>query len=202
MKWLDEHLETFVRPRLGYIPNLSGPVTYTGMEQFPDGNIKALFEIWQQAKKRANGKPILLPGRDVFLVEIMARLEDFPDTVFKPEYSSQVSKSGLVKEDYSKHYCLDTGYSGSVPKALGCKDFNLVSYRAGTNVKLHRLFPDDDKHSHLASPMECVAKYWDPGNVVNKQIVQKITTSDELFATAAKLTRHIVKAVVRLGLKP
>lgn len=69
---------------------------------------------WKALKSRAHGKPILLPGRDVFLWEVMARQEDYP-TVF----SHQVSR--ITVDQWAKEhpecigmFAFDTGFMGSV----------------------------------------------------------------------------------------
>jgi hypothetical protein len=90
--WLDEHLETFVRPYLGYIPNLKDkPSKKSGhadwSEILTNEAFYLLYLAWQEAKSRAAGRPILLPGRDVWLLEVIARCEggNYP-TVFRPSY--------------------------------------------------------------------------------------------------------------------
>lgn len=135
-EWLDEHLETFVRPNLGSIPDINR--TRMADKGWTEKRISALHAIWTQCKRLAEGRPILLPGRDVWLLEVLARMEGFP-TTFRKDISSCVAKSGLLKEDFSHFHAFDTGYSGSVPKALKCEHWHLMTW-SGMGPK-----PEDPK---------------------------------------------------------
>lgn len=146
-KWLEEHLETFVKPYLGKIPNLpsdkEGAYIASWNYWTNPKIITALKVSWNEAKKLAKDKKILLPGRDVWEFEILARLEGYP-TVFRPDISTAVAPH--VEEDYSDCCCIDTGFKGSVPKAMGIKDFRLISYMPETKKitktkKAHQIFP-------------------------------------------------------------
>ena len=124
--WLDQHLEEFVRPQLGEIPEVDPKNVW--IQRFTPNYLKALRATWDQAKRRSRGLPILLPGRDVFLLEILARMEQYP-TEYRQDISSIVAQySRLVGKNYSNHYVVDTGYSGSVPKRLKAARWDLIRY--------------------------------------------------------------------------
>jgi len=152
MSWLDEHLETFVRPYLGSIPNIDMTSNYLkSWDQRLNMTLKA---VWERAKIRAMGRPILLPGRDVWEFEILARMEGFP-TTFRPEFSGEVVRNIKIKEDFSQHYVLDSGFAGSVPKALKATHFGLVAkgptqlFRKSTDGKILPLMPTDQTQKLL-----------------------------------------------------
>lgn len=113
MGWLQNHMETFVKPTLGYIPVLDN--NYRRV--FTSEEMAVVKAMWKAVKCEARrvGKPILLAGRDVFIFEILARREGFP-TTFRPDISRLTVSH--VKEDYSGHLLFDTGFAGSIPRAL------------------------------------------------------------------------------------
>jgi hypothetical protein len=121
MSWLQDHLENFVKPLLGEIPILSNGDRYFTNEELVI--IKAIWRAVRNESKRL-GIPILFPGRDTWVWEVLARRENYP-TVFRPDISA--TTCAHVKDDYSNYLVLDTGYSGSVPKALKCKYYLLGS---------------------------------------------------------------------------
>jgi hypothetical protein len=183
--WLDEHLETFVRPHLGYVPNIE--TSNQWLHNFRPQALEELMKVWGEAKKRAKDKTILLPGRDTFLIEVLARILDDHPTLFKPEYSKVVSESGMFKEDYTTFYAVDSGYSGSVPKALKCADFGLVNGQHQLIMPL----------SHLScASLEGSPKYWSKGTIENGKIFQELANNKDVFSTAAQLTRSVGKWMI------
>jgi len=70
MSWLEEHLETFVRPYIKHIPNLD-------TKFFSEDDMRRIKNIWRGVKQRAKGKKLLLTGRDIFVFEILARRENY-----------------------------------------------------------------------------------------------------------------------------
>lgn len=189
--WLDEHLETFVRPFLRTIPN-PDPKDHW-VVAFKATHIKALVNVWAEAKKRSKGRQILLAGRDVYLFEVLARLEGYP-TIFRPDISRDTAKH--VKENYKECYLLDTGFQGSVPKALGMEHYDLISFSGG-DKELHQVFPNSsgEPYYSLSSHLEGVCKYWSPGQYVNEIILQGPSHPSE-FNRAAILTIHVVRSVL------
>lgn len=140
--WLQSHVEEFIKPRLkGQVPKFqyvqASPKHKVVGQFFTPQIVQWMKLYWDRAKEMANGKPILLPGRDVYLFEVLARVDDYP-TTFKPEYSSSVvnpagyisgtTKRGWEIPDYNDHFLVDTGYAGSIPKALKQKDWALMWY--------------------------------------------------------------------------
>lgn len=197
--WLEHHLETFVRPNLKKIP----VVTRVAMNDFPLNqwkpvHLKALHATWKEAKKKAKSRQILLAGRDVYLFEVLARLEGFP-TIFRPDISGPVAKAKIVKEDYTQCYLLDTGYAGTVPKALGIENFGLISCGGSYNKEQvkHQIFP---KALALAGILEGVSKYWTQAglryHVDPKACVIIQTLSDDpVFTKAAIMTQYVAASV-------
>jgi len=147
-KWLDQHLEEFVRPILGSLPTEASihPDIYP-INQFDDGMLRCLLACWREGKRLAQGRQIFLAGRDVWLFEVLARLEGFP-TIFRADISSMTKD--YVTEDYTNCHLLDTGYAGSVPRALKIKNFHLVLYRPHFELGTFIL---DKKKEHMIFPL-------------------------------------------------
>jgi hypothetical protein len=174
MGWLAEHLEGFVKPRLGYIPSISA----TDRPYFTSHERTIIKSVWRSIKTEAErlDKPILLAGRDVYIMEILARREGYP-TVFRPDISRMTVQH--VRENYSQHFLFDTGYAGSIPKALKMQYYALASSNANTGYapmsawdkfshKLldkdtHQVFPRMKGSRSLVLKMERTPKYWRRG---------------------------------------
>lgn len=208
-EWLDYHLETFVRPVLGLIPDINPK--QSDVMTFNPTKLGYLLELWRAAQLKAKDRMILLPGRDVWLFEVIARLEGF-STIFKPELSSSVSQ--WYKGDLKECFCVDTGYSGSVPRKLKIPNFALVSYspypRSPENVLAHQLLPDGHKAvvSSLSGYLEGCSKYWTRAEpyyispksiqpiIENGEVKFKQTFSDPAtFIKATILTMHVAQNI-------
>ena len=233
MSFLEQHLEEFVRPNLGHIPNIDP--TIQGPNLWTPKMITCLEAVWKQAKRRANGRKILLAGRDTWEFEILARIEGVP-TDFRPDISTSVAVTGLtyfpngggydfdrkgkphplIKEDYSEHYLLDSGYKGTIPKSLGVKNWDMVRLSLGSLVSAsrdkqqevldqHQVFPlayrgtrnklgqivSSNKQSpvyNLVSSLEGSPKYWTSGthNLDKTQIVQKLALDKQYMEYPSK----------------
>jgi len=120
MNWLHHHLNSFARPVLGRIPRCSP----SDRSSFSPHEFAIIKNLWRSIKAAADGKPILLPGRDVWIFEVLARRENFP-TVFRPDISRLTVKH--VAEDYSNHFVFDTGFIGSIPIGLKAQQFKMAS---------------------------------------------------------------------------
>jgi len=80
---------------------------------------------WRSLKQIADGRTIILPGRDVWPWEILARKEGYP-TVYDPRISRLFSgHHDLLREavdawgvDLRKCLMFDTGWNGSIPAAF------------------------------------------------------------------------------------
>lgn len=182
MSWLNEHLETFVKPQLGFVP--TEPLPY-----FSDTELTIIKNAWRSVKRAAQGKQILLAGRDVFVFEVLARRENYP-TQFIPQCSRVAAKSIVVSKD---SFLFDTGFVGSVPRELGLSDYKLLSFAANRFDPFKiQIFPRMTGSRGLALKIEGTPKYWMTGRVVDGAVVQDFTPNDE-FERAAKLTIAIYK---------
>lgn len=174
--WLEEHLETFVRPHLKFIPKIeTDPKRDYHIRRWSPVTLKALKAVWEEAKRRSQGRQILLAGRDVWQFEVLARIEDTP-TIFRPDISGTVARWSprVVKEDYSECYLLDTGYKGSVPLALGIPNFDLIHVSPGLYAEKelrdrragHQVFPHapdfPGKGDKGFAPPKKVGEVWVP----------------------------------------
>ena len=199
--WFDKHLEEFVRPYLKKVPDVDKKEGY--VKEWGPKHVIALLATWKEAKKKSSGRHVLLAGRDVFLFELLARLEDYP-TTFRPDISCNVAQSGLVKEDYTQCYLLDTGFKGTVPKALGISNYSLIkadNYRLTPKeysefVAAHQVFPRAKGHSTLvtlAGKLEYVYKYWTQGYAYkHRGKIEQQLSEKEYFSYACRTHRHIV----------
>lgn len=195
--WLDEHLETFVRPVLGRIPEVNPRDSW--VMQFNPKVLVALNLIWEQATRLARGRTILLPGRDVFLFEVIARMKDDYPTIFRPDISGAVAP--YVTEDYSDCFVLDTGYKGSIPKAMKIPNWSLVRFDFGgrkpEDVARWQVFPKSRGryYTSLSGSLEACPKYWTRAGYFTetKKVTQVYDTY--YFPYAAQLTMHVARSV-------
>jgi hypothetical protein len=178
MSWLRNHLETFVAPVLGYIPEKALSKTFTAKEMV------AIKNTWRSVKRQAVGKRLVLTGRDTYIFEILARRENFP-TVYIPQ-CSRVTKG---KVDMPKDGCLlfDTGFVGSIPKFYGVDYILLSEHRKDVQKQI---YPNMKFARDLASKIECSSKYWESARIINGEVVQNISGLDK-FLKAAQLTIEI-----------
>jgi len=202
--WFDEHCELFVRPTFGKIPSYSA---LTKAEQdylkpyketWHKARILHLYACWQLAKRKSEGLPILLAGRDPWAFQILAGMEGVP-TTFRPEISTFVSQHLKKKEqtaEFANYYMVDTGYKGTVAINLGVKKWNLVKCRTDASKELIADLKIKDPNVKveihtLASSMECLPKYWYAGDVSpNGKIIQALAESWS-FNVAFFMTKHL-----------
>ncbi len=79
MNWLEDHIENYVKPVVGEFDE-------TPLGFFKPEELTVIKNAWrsikQNAKTSSNGstgqRQILLPGRDVYIFEILARRENYP----------------------------------------------------------------------------------------------------------------------------
>lgn len=152
MGWLQEHLDGFVQPRLGYIPKK--------IDFFTPEELTVIKNIWRAAKVQAASRSMLLAGRDAFVFEILARREGFP-TAFRPDISRAVV-SLVPTGQYEHHFLLDTGFAGSIPRGLGIDNFGMASAMKATAGK-YQIFPHLSHARALALKIEAMPKYWQSG---------------------------------------
>ncbi len=177
MGWLQDHMTQFVVPVLGFQPSPLASTPYFTQEE-----LTVLKNLWRSCKAKAAGRPILLPGRDVFVFEILARREGFP-TTFRPEISRLTVE--YIKEDYSQHFIFDTGYAGTIPRALRCQSFSLAS-------GINQAFPHLKGSRSLVLKIERTPKYWKRGFVLDGVIKQDLSSVPE-FIAAATITEQVYK---------
>lgn len=186
--WLQDHLENFVRPVLGFIPTES--LTYFSAEE-----MAVIKNMWKSAKQASKGKLLVLPGRDVQVFEILARREGFP-TLFLPN-CSRGTVSNMEVPDNS--FIFDTGFIGSIPKKLGVTDFLMASHshqvhwlETSSNYDNKQVFPRLSLSRHLALKIESTPKYWNTARMLDGKIQQSYSPLEE-FKRAAELTIAIYK---------
>lgn len=198
-RWLTHHIETFIKPNNGgkvpdlaekfYQANITGPngdLYLSYLRQVPI--LDAFLAHWAEAKKRAKGRVILLPGRDTWMFEVLARLEGVK-TIFLPECSGDtknwVAKEHPKKGEFPGCYAVDSGCAGSVPRALGCMDYGMVA----TTYTDHKLIPHDNVGPIylVYEVLECLPKYWTRGTMDanNTKIMQKVDVDSRAFRIAA-----------------
>lgn len=202
MGWLDEHLENFVAPELGFIPD--EPLGYFRPEE-----LTVIKNSWRSVKKAAKGRPILLPGRDVFIWEILAQREKYP-TLFLPEVS-RLTVAHVKIPDLEKYFLFDTGFAGSIPRGLGTKEFKLLSFSANGGGAYGQLYGRQDNRTQvfprlsfsrgLALKIELTPKYWNTARMHSEmgdfletyQVVHQEKSPLDEFERAARLTIEIYK---------
>lgn len=182
--WLHKHLETFVKPYLGFIPPDSAAPHFTRAE------MTVIKNCWKSAKACAMGKKILLTGRDVFVFEILARREGYP-TFFLPQ-CSRASVAAIKIDNKEEVFLFDTGFVGSIPAALEIKNFKLLSYFNRYGAKEFQIFPRLTLSRGLALKIEKTPKYWQTGRIVDGEVIQELNGKEE-FELAAKLTLEVYK---------
>lgn len=185
MGWLQEHLEQFVKPVLGYIPSDKDYPAH-----FDAGDLTRIKNAWRSVKTRAGDKKIILPGRDVWIFEVLARRDGTP-TWFIPQ-CSRMAVSQIEIDDIDKYYIVDTGFMGSIPKALKAEDFALLSYHRNKTDKEVQVFPTMGGSRGLALKVEKTPKYWKTGFIRDGLVGQELSEPEE-FAKAAALTQQVYK---------
>lgn len=178
MGWLNDHMSKFVAPVLGYQPSSPAQSYFTPEE------MTVIKNLWRSAKAKAAGRPILLPGRDVWVFEVLARRENFP-TVFRPDISRLTAPH--VTEDYSGHFVFDTGYAGSIPRILRAEKFSLAS-------GINQAFPKLTGSRSLVLKIENSPKYWQRGFWRPEQGIMQELSERDTFIKAAQLTIEIYKS--------
>lgn len=189
MSWLEEHINEFVMPVVGDVDFPRTPLGY-----FEPEELTVIKNAWRSVKRSANGRTVLLPGRDVFVFEILARRENYP-TLFVPS-CSRVTVRTIAKlfTNIHDYYLFDTGFAGSIPRNLGlCKDsFNLLSSSdMRRDFTSAQLFPRLSFSRGLALKIENTPKYWESGRLsATGEVLQPLQTLEQ-FIEAARLTIEV-----------
>lgn len=180
MGWLDNHLKDFVEPVLGHIPSCPDNTGFLTVEE-----LTVIKNIWRSCKKQADKRPILLPGRDVWIFYVLACRENLP-VIYRPDISRLTVDN--VTENYRSHFVLDTGFAGTIPRKLGCDSFSLAS----AVEKKNQSFPKLTGSRHLALKIEKLPKYWNSATMKDGVIFQELAPI-EWFTEAAQLTIQVYK---------
>lgn len=124
ISWLKEHFATFVSTVVGHNVEPTLPAGYVRF--FTPQEMSIIKNMWRSLKcaSVSSNKPLLLPGRDVWLFEVLARRENYP-TTFLPQISRLTVHT--FKDIYKHYYVADTGFIGSIPKILGTESYSMVS---------------------------------------------------------------------------
>jgi len=201
MNWLETHIEEFVKPVAGDGFNTESFLAETHYEcvhgrTFTQEELTVIKNAWRAIKKQARGRQILLPGRDVFIFEILARRENYP-TVFMPE-CSRASVAHIAKHlppPVRGCFLFDTGFAGSIPRNLRIKNYSLLSSAIRDDTQT-QIFPRLSLSRHLALKIEQTPKYWESGrsriNDGKEEVYQPISHHKE-FLSAARLTVQIYR---------
>lgn len=179
--WLQDHLNEFVKPYLGFIPEYVGAVHFTNQEK------TIIKNVWRSVKRQLEGRQLVLAGRDVFVWEVLARREKFP-TIFLPQCSRESVEHVILPK--GNLYLFDTGFLGSIPKALKLERFSLLSYAGNERDISKQTFPRLTGSRGLALKVEYTPKYWQTGRLVDGKVIQNLAKEEE-FAKAVQLTYEI-----------
>ena len=182
--WLHSHLETFIKPVLGVIPEDNGE------KVFAPNEMAVIKNVWRSVKKSCGKKILVLPGRDVFIFEILARREGFK-TIFLPGCSRQSVEyfKGRIPRG---SYIFDTGFAGSIPRGLGLGDDDYKMVSSANRYNNTQVFKNLAGSRSIALKIEKTPKYWQSGRVVEGKLVQDLNHWDE-FKQAAILTIQVYK---------
>lgn len=189
MSWLETHIEEFVEPVIGE----SNARTLEPLNYFFPEELSVIKNTWRSVKKAAEGKPICLPGRDVFVFEVLAQREKYP-TLFVPE-CSRLTVDHIKIENLEEYFLFDTGFAGSIPRGLGVKEFKMMSHAHNfINQKSSvQVFPHLTFSRGLALKIERTPKYWQTGRIDEVGEVKQDLSSQHQFGQAARLTVEVYK---------
>lgn len=150
-------------------------------------------------KQRApQGGFVVYPGRDVWCWEVLSRKAGLP-SVYDSRFSRSIaehqpaSKAALRNwgpRDFSRMLVFDTGYSGTVPRAIGkAAGLDRVNMVMLSAEKVDdQLFPGHAKARRKALAFEYLAKYHKRGVVGNDEEPYQELADLEEFVKAALLT--------------
>lgn len=108
----------------------------------------------------------------------------------------------FVRPQLKETFVLDTGYRGSVPKAMGIQNFILIRSWAATpkEIAAQQIFPKAKGiFPGLSSTLEGCPKYWTRAIMANANPKKggkiRQTLDSKNFKTAAMLTIHVARSV-------
>lgn len=150
-------------------------------------------------KKRTNRRfTVIYPGRDVWCWEVLSRKLGMP-SLYDPRVSRDVARNEFVLKkvmadwtipDWKKTILFDSGYAGTVPRAIGRaagldESMNVVMLSAVKNKE--QIFPTHAKARKKALACEYLAKYRKRTVIRNGEAVQELAGLEQ-FIKAALLT--------------
>jgi len=190
--WLNEHIETFVKPTLvGTWLDTSNSLETEKLSQnihINSNQMTIIKNAWRSVKKQAHGRKVLLMGRDVWVFEVLARREGFP-TYFDPQCSRAAASCITLPFDKKNCVLFDTGFMGSIARILKV-DFILLSAEQHLNSK--QVFPRLTNSRSLALFLEELPKYWKCAYQIDGKPHQELANKTE-FERAARLTMQVYK---------
>jgi hypothetical protein len=197
--WLETHLETFVKPHLGYIPKFNKSECTPFFTQQEHTVIKNCWRSVKSSFLNSGLDTLVLPGRDVFIFEILAQREGFNKTLFLPQCSRMTVHSKFIKDMIpNSSYILDTGFAGTIPKSLEIEQFRMISASSSILTRDKQIFQNLTNSRSLALKIEKTPKYWKPARIlipsenmnVKSDVFQEFSSLEE-FDRAAILTIEI-----------
>lgn len=195
--WLKWHLDTFVTPRLkgtpvGSLPKGSSIKTYlTGGN---NSQLQGVIQCYFRAKKLAKGKPLLLPGRDSWLLRVLAGMDGHP-VAFRPKLNTTTAPK-LKGKIILNRFGADCGYHGSAFQTIGLRQFAVTTWNSITGTPSpHSLNPGPKAWADPYGMMCAMgAFYWERAEIVSGEITQKRSSLTE-FRLTAQRTIAFVEAV-------
>jgi hypothetical protein len=161
---------------------------------------KNAFRVIQ---KIAKDRLLILPGRDVWVFEILARKARHP-SLYDPRISRTVAyRKALLRDailsweiiDFERAFVFDTGFAGTIADALRrvigrIPDLMLSTRRTRLDPETDRLEPLQVFPSHKgarakALDIEYLPKYFQSGTIVGDKIVQMLAPLGEFLRAAA-----------------
>jgi len=152
----------------------------------------------RRRSERAEADMLVLPGRDVWAWEVLARRRRLT-TVFDPVVSRAVAGnekalSAQVKNwpvpDWSKALMFDTGFAGSIHRAVSKvvqPAPQLLMLSASDYMREKQLYPRHSGSRGKALAIEYIPKYWESGFVADGKPRQALAKLEE-FVLAALTT--------------
>jgi len=155
-----------------------------------------LKSSWKSLKEIAQGKTIILPGRDVWPWEVFARKNNYP-TIYDPRISRILSgDKEVLREicktwdvDFNKVIIFDTGFAGSIPAAIssvvGTEVKFLLLSSNNRGAKWTQLFPNHRGSRSKVLCIEYFPKYFKTGTVDKGLPVQYLSYPLDFVKSAA-----------------
>jgi glyoxylase-like metal-dependent hydrolase (beta-lactamase superfamily II) len=166
---------------------------YYGDVPGPDVLHSVIYNSLRRIRRKRPDKVMLYPGRDVWCWEVISRRLKMP-SVYEPILSRSVvgnektlraTIDKLAISDWARMLCFDTGYAGTVPKA--------VARAAGHNVDFillsaadskRQVFPGHTGSRQKAISCEYLPKYRSRGLAIDDEAVQLLSGLREFIDAA------------------